>query len=112
MEKGTAIYRLESELQNLKRPDRRVWRRDLANKMRPRLGGLGSVGHDARVVAKKKEQLVTWEPGKGVRPARDSTRARSAGGSCGGVCGPRSGFVLFLLYFLLYFTLFICKFQI
>ena len=47
---------------------------------------------------------MAWESDKWVRPARDSTRARSAGGSCGGrkqiwaemgVCGPRSGFVLF-----------------
>ena len=27
---------------------------------------------------------MAWESDKWVRPARDSTRARSAGGSCGG----------------------------
>jgi hypothetical protein len=68
----------------LKWPDRGVRCRDSVNRTRSRRGGLGFVVRDARVVARKKEKLVTWGPS-----ARDGTctgptcRWRARGGKHG-----------------------------
>lgn len=59
----------------LKRPNRGVRRRDSVNIMRPRRGGLGSVARDARVVARKKENLVTWGPSAREGKKQDQTRS-------------------------------------